>query len=194
MWYYFSIVCSIIFSGSFPFKTFKTTQSETETVNTTAIPRSWRSLGNHRTISSALEQPDYIRVVHCSNSPTLFLRFGYVWKCGIPPIIATFRRDNDQQNHWVYIGVHNIFRQTHMSCYTLWWTFCYGKIHHFSWEIPWTSTIFNGTGGWTHCIFLPTEVDKFVQKVLAETGADVEEVIIEKAASYESLNFWGLHR
>ena len=31
-------------------------------------------------------------------------------------------------------------------------------------------------------VFPAAEVDKFVQKVLAETAADVEEVIIEKAA------------
>ena len=42
--------------------------------------------------------------------------YGFLWKCwvNIPNEIAIFHRDNDQQNHWV-IGVHNIFRHTHVK-------------------------------------------------------------------------------
>ena len=38
------------------------------------------------------------------------LKMGYT-----PNEIAIFHRDNDQQNHWVFRGLANIFRQTHNS-------------------------------------------------------------------------------
>ena len=46
----------------------------------------------------------------CQKKPIwVCLKIGY-----IPNEIAIFHRDNDQQNHWVFRGFHNIFRHTHI--------------------------------------------------------------------------------
>ena len=46
----------------------------------------------------------------------LFLNMGLSENVGyIPNEIAIKKRDNDQQNHWVFRGLHNIFRHTHIQ-------------------------------------------------------------------------------
>ena len=76
---------------------------------------------NQNLDSVSLFQPKMKCVIDLHNLvPSVFL-YNCIWVClkigYISNDIAIFHRDNDQQNHWVFRGLHNIFRHTHLGPY-----------------------------------------------------------------------------
>ena len=87
------------------------------------IPNQFESIGNCPALVRSVvpvklsPQLNVSRPFLRSWQSSLPLSNGFVWKCwvNIPNEIAIFHRDNDQQNHWVFRGLANIFRQTPME-------------------------------------------------------------------------------